>query len=561
MNEKKETETNNVFGALLGITILPVMIAWFLPQTMSGNPLAWKVRYVKRGKIIFAFALSVLLSFIYLTKVLPTYFIFSLKSLVFHLLVFWILLIPSSFSIFYWRLAHVATDLEQGRLTPSKSASTRTAIAIAGIERAKQLFEGSNFQIPNFSKSNKPVIGFISQAPDLRTLSQRKMEPEHFQLQDMKDGELLTFPLNGTSPSHHLVIGATGSGKTTLLSRMASAALENGFRVAIIDFKGGNEEAQLFKGIANHVKSDVRTVCWPGNPMDLWRGSTTDISDRVIGFLPAPSPGGSEYYRARIMRAIKAVVERTSESVPRSADELIYRIRNAGSYVDDPEDRDVLLKKAAGGTVASEIAEALGSYLEPLRMTGEYATTGGWSWSDHWDLAVISLDSTKEQMKRLGGSILHDFDAWTRSSARNLDPRPMMIIVDEGGVLQSINGAPALSNLVARARSARVSVVIAAQTLSSLGPDGEQILPTGTTRWLGRSPDPEMMAMAAGTRSVSETGHQDGIDGFTGVRTIREQRALLIDPDFIRSLPTFVWVISEHGKVISGYCPPISYRA
>jgi hypothetical protein len=69
-----------------------------------------------------------------------------------------------------------------------------------------------------------------------------------------------------------------------------------------------------------------------------------------------------------------------------------------------------------------------------------------------------------------------------------------------------------------------------------------------------------MMAMAAGTRSVSETGHQDGVGGFTGVRTIREQRSLLIDPDFIRSLPTFVWVISEHGKVISGYCPPFDFE-
>lgn len=560
MNDLDRPKSNDFLSGLSAIIALPIVSAWHLASTFSGNVFAWRVRFLNRTYLFIAAFLSILALFLYLTFLPALVSSFSIRSLVAAIVGFWLLQVPLSVFVFYVRLTYVASDLEEGRLSPSKSASTRAAIALAGINNAKRLFRIHDYKLPKLSINKKPVIGIISQTPDFRSVRLRRTQPERFRLDHMKDGDYLTFSLNGSSPSHHLVIGATGSGKTTLLSRMAAAALENGFRVAILDFKGGNEEAELFRGISKYVDTPVRSVYWPGNPLDLWRGSATDISDRVIGFLPAPSPGGGEYYRARIMRAIKAVTERTSAGLPRSADELINRIRNAGSFADDPEDREALLKKGVGGVVSNEIAEALGSYLEPLRMSGAFATSGGWSWSDSWDLAVISLDSTREQMKRLGGAILHDFDAWTRSTYRNIDPRPMMIIVDEGGVLQSINGSPALSNLVARSRSARVSVVIAAQTLSSLGPEGEQILSTGTTRWLGRSPDPEVMAMAAGTRSVSETGHQDGITGFTGIRTIREQKALLIDPDSIRSLPTFVWVISEHGKVISGYCPPFDFQ-
>ena len=53
-----------------------------------------------------------------------------------------------------------------------------------------------------------------------------------------------------------------------------------------------------------------------------------------------------------------------------------------------------------------------------------------------------------------------------------------------------------------------------------------------------------------------EVGHQE-IDGkYSGVSTAREQRQFIIDPDSVRSLPTFHWFVSLGQKVSHLYVPP-----
>lgn len=551
------------YGVLIGsltLIAMPLTLAWFTVPHLSGRHQIWQRRKIRRSTQIIVLLASCLATLYAMQNLHENLYSLNPKSVSLALLILWVSEIPVALLVGLIRLKHLATQLNQGRLPPAKTESTRRAIQDAAIADAQRLFKDIGGVLPISKRANNPIIGVIAQSPDHRLPFTRFREPELDVLRSIDQDGFLTLPMSASSPSHHLVIGATGSGKSTLLSRMAFAALTQGFRVAILDMKGGADEARMFMELKNRLVHPIKTKCWPGEPLDLWRGSASEIADRVMGFLPAPSQGGTEYYRARLARAVKSVTERTSASIPRSADELIYRIRNIGEFADDEEDRNALMTKVGNKSVSSEIAEAIGGYLEPLRMLGEKATFGGWSWSDDWDLAMISLDATKESMTRLGVAILHDFDAWTRSSRRELDSRPMMLILDEGGVLQSVNGAPALTNLVSRARSARVSVVIAAQTLTSLGQDGLEIMSTGTTRWLGRTPDPEVMSMASGTRSAVETGHQDGEDGLTGVRTLREQRALMIDPDLIRRLPTFMWMISEHGKAILGYCPPFDFQ-
>lgn len=551
------------YGVLLGLLTLiavPIVLAWFVVPLLSGHRQVWQGRNLRKSIQIIVLLASCLVMIYTIQNLYEILNPLSPKSVLFALLILWFSEIPVALLVGFIRLKHLATQLSQGRLAPTKTESTRRAIQDAAIADAQRVFRELRGVLPISKSANNPIIGIIAQAPDHRLPFTRFREPELDVLRSIDQDGFLTFPMSASSPSHHLVIGATGSGKSTLLSRMAFAALTQGFRVAIIDMKGGAEEVEMFLQSGTRLDHSIKTKSWPGNPLDLWRGTASEIADRVMGFLPAPTQGGTEYYRARLARAIKSVTERTSASPPRSAEELISRIRNIGEFADDPEDRNALMARVGNKTVSSEIAEALGGYLEPLRMSGENATFGGWSWSDDWDLATISLDATKESMKRLGVAILHDFDSWTRSCRREIDSRPMMLILDEGGVLQSVNGAPALTNLVSRARSARISVVIAAQTLTSLGQDGLEIMSTGPTRWLGRTPDPEVMSMATGTRSAVETGHQDGEGGLTGVRSLREQRALLIDPDLIRRLPTFMWMISENGKAILGYCPPFDYQ-
>jgi hypothetical protein len=79
-------------------------------------------------------------------------------------------------------------------------------------------------------------------------------------------------------------------------------------------------------------------------------------------------------------------------------------------------------------------------------------------------------------------------------------------------------------------------------------------------RWLGQTPSPQEMINATGTKHVVETSYGEGDNGWNGKRSGRAQRAYAVDPDVIRDLPKFYWNISEGGKNIYAYVPPLNYQ-
>lgn len=552
-----ETKGKDFVLFVTALVALPLLIAWVWSPRLTGRARVWRWRAQNRwlvaAALIGSTIATALVAYGMWLSLLAAQWTLALALLP----LMWAVEVPWAAVVVVLRLRHFATHLHHGRVAPNRSAPARTAIREAAFADAVEFYENSQRTIPTRSDNGLPTVGVAAEPRDHRHWWERFSAPDRHRLTEFTDGPYAVMPMDANSPAHHLVIGATGAGKTTLLIRMAHAALSNGFRVAVVDFKGAEQEALAYLDLARRCGPLMQTKRWPGDALDLWRGTPEDISERVLGFIPPPSTGGSEFYRARIQRGINAVVLRTSAGVPRSATELVERIAKAGSFAEDATDREVLLSKEQGRQVCVSVAESLGSYLEPLRQPSPKATSGGFSWEDGWDLAVISIDATREQSLRLGAAVLHDFDSWTRSGRRIIDPRPLLLIVDEAGALGRINGAPALTNLVARARSACVSVVIASQTLTSLGAEGQEVLNTGPVRWLGQTPAPEMMAMAGGTRRVVETGHQDGAGGLTGVRALREQAAFVVDPDDARTLPTFFWVVGKAGRATHVYAPPL----
>jgi hypothetical protein len=405
------------------------------------------------------------------------------------------------------------------------------------------------------------VVGINANPIDHRLKQDRKNAPDISTLSKYLDGDLITFPLNPTSSAHHLVIAATGAGKSHLLSRMGACALDANWRVVFIDFKGGRQERELFSAIGcDTMKTKPIVKNWPGDPIDLFRGSKEDIADRITGFLPAPTQGDGDFYRARMVRALWAVIVYTSAPAPTNVDEILNRVRNGNSFAENPEDRAIFAQKEKGIPVGTVICEGLANRLDPLRGIGPRATHSGFSWSDPWETAVFSLDATKESDLRIGAAILHDFDSWLRTSMRQDNPKPILFVVDEAGALGRINATHTLLNLVARCRSSSVSIVIASQTLGSLGLTGEELLNTGPIRWLGQTPSPQEMIDATGTKHVVETSYGEGDNGWNGKRSGRAQRAYAVDPDVIRDLPKFYWNISEGGKNIYAYVPPLNYQ-
>ena len=437
----------------------------------------------------------------------------------------------------------------------------RWAINQHGFLKAQSYFQKLSFLIPLKSNSGTSVLGLDANAPDYRPRRERKQFPDLNLLTKYSESELATFPLARNSVEHHLVIGNTGSGKSRLLSRMALSALDQGFRVVVVDFKGGLEERDLYLSIPNLVPNKVfSSICYPGVPIDLFSGTKYEIAERILGFLPAPSGTDGAYYQSRNARAVTAVVCRTSAPPPKSAEEVLERLRHGENFAEDSLDIELFSQKEKGVSVGFLIAQSVANYLSPLMGTGGRATSGGYSFYNDIDLRVYSLDSTKQSEIRVGNAVLHDLDSYLRTESRNKDPRGILLIIDEAGALQRIGGSETVQNLISRGRSAGVSVVVASQTLTGLGDNHEEILNTGTIRWLGRSVNQELMITSAGTKQSIETSFQEEEGRWDGKRTARSQKAFVIDPDVIKNLPKFIWNVSDGGKSRFIYAPPLFYQ-
>jgi hypothetical protein len=559
--EKDEGSGMDEFIAtILFVLVLPLALAKYVTPRWAARPGVWRVKEMKneiRKAIAWAVPLNLLAVVITWNEVKTQNWIFSC----FGIIVLWISMAPGALSIASYELSVVQSEIFKGKFDLAVLDSVRRAILTNAFARAHRIFEKLKFMLPLEDSKKEKVIGITANPIDHRLRHDRKNAPDISTLTKYLDGDLISFPLNPTSSAHHLVIAATGAGKSHLLSRMGASALDANWRVVFIDFKGGRQERELFSAIGcDTMKTKPIVKNWPGEPIDLFRGTKEDIADRITGFLPAPTQGDGDFYRARMVRALWAVIVYTSAPAPTNVDEILNRVRNGNSFAERAEDRAIFAQKEKGIPLGAQIAESLANRLDPLRGVGPRATHSGFSWSDPWETAVFSLDATKESDLRIGAAILHDFDSWLRTSMRQENPKPILFVVDEAGALGRINATHTLLNLVARGRSSGVSIVIASQTLGSLGLTGEELLNTGPIRWLGQTPSPQEMIDATGTKHVIETSYAEGDRGWNGKRSGRAQRAYAVDPDVIRDLPKFYWNISEGGKNIYAYVPPLNYQ-
>ncbi len=560
---ENESENNDGFilfmKAFVGICFIPLVIGYFGIPRFASSSKVWRIKELTFKLVV----LSILLLPVQVILLRYSFHFLVQKNWtigILFVLLSWIALTPLSLLVGSYRLTEIQTQFVDGLLAPNLMAGIRHGLNHYAFEKAHRLFVKSEFKIPLGKKNSQTYIGFKAQQPDFRFKKARRESANKNILTDYIDGDLIKFDVKAEEGAHHLIIGATGSGKSILMSRMALCALLKNNRVIIFDFKGGNEK-YMYEGIKNFIPNrDVKVMRFPSDPIDLFSGDAEEIAERLISFLPPATQGDGDYYRSRMVRAIYAVVVRTSHQSPKSVDELLRRVRDGLSFAEDPEDLAMFKQKDKGLPVGEIIADGLASRLEPLRKSGGRATSGGFKWSDRWDMAVFSFRSTSESEVRLGGAILNSLDAWLWSADRDLDPRPILLVVDEGGVLQNYAGTPSLLNMVARARSAHCGVVVASQTIESMGLTGEELMKTGPTRWLGRTPSPEMMILATGTRDVIEPSVQQGANGWDGKKTGRLQKAFVIDPDLIRDLPKFIWSIGEGNKSVFVYVPPIDFR-
>lgn len=559
--EKEGNDFDKFLEAILFLFVLPLGVAHFQTVHFSTREFIWRIKEIHM-KIAIATLLLTPLSFVFLILGIKK---FSLDNYLFSLvmlMLYWICLTPAALVVSSFELSKIQGDISEYRFPINYLAATQSAILNNAFSRAKRFFMKNNNLLPLFANNGRSVLGVDAHPKDLRFRKLRRRLPDRYALDSIKSNELITFNQDATSPKSQLVIGGTGSGKTRLLSRMALASLAEDWRVVIIDFKGGEEEKSEFSSLPEFLPDrNLIVKNFPGDPIDMFRGSRVDIADRLISCLPAPTGGDGDYHRQRAIRAINSVITRTGASVPRDVEEVLRRIRNGEAFADDELDREMFKQKDKGVPVGQILAESIASRFEPLRKSGKWATSGGFSWSDPWDLAVFSLDATREQEVRLGDLILMDFDMWLKSPERELQPKPILLICDEAGVLEKLPlGSVNLLNIVSRGRSSRVGAVIASQTLSSLGANYVGLNEQIGMKWIGRTTNPEELINTIGTKDVLEASYEWNETGWQLPKSGRQQRSYIVDPDVIRSLRTFYWNVSEAGKNRFVFAPPLRPR-
>lgn len=140
-----------------------------------------------------------------------------------------------------------------------------------GYRKSYDLFKSLNFSISLRNESQTSVICLDANPMDYSPRRERKQFPDFHLLTKYSEGDLITFPLKRDSVGHHLVIGNTGSGKSRLVSRMALSALDQGYRVVVVDFKGGIEERDLYLSVPNLIPERAfSSICYPDAPIDLF---------------------------------------------------------------------------------------------------------------------------------------------------------------------------------------------------------------------------------------------------------------------------------------------------
>ena len=555
---ENEHENNPALEMILFILFPLLVLAHRSSVRLSTRAYVWRLKEWTR-KILLLHLLSIPTAVFSIYLAYSTFSVSHLYLLLVWIGIFYFSSLPTALLIISSQLTQISVEISQASFPLKYLSATLHAILMNGFDRSRRRFEFIGMKLPIYSESSRAVIGLDAHPMDYRPRKLRKDIPDRYRMDSAVENGFVVFDQDKNSPKSQLVIGITGSGKTRLLSRMALAALAEDWRVIIVDFKGGQEEREEYSSLGDYLPSKfIRVVNFPGMPIDLFRGSKRDIADRLISCLPASTGGDSDFYRDRAVRAISAVVERTSAPAPQDIASLFGRIRNGEAYADDEADREFFKQKERGVPIGHILADSIASRFEPLRRTGEWATSNGFSWGDPWELAVFSLDATREIEVRLGDLILMDFDMWLRSDARRTQPKPILLIVDEAGVLEKLpTGSINLLNIVSRGRNNREGVVIASQTIASLGVNYVGLNEQISSKWIGRSNNPEELINMIGTKEVIEVAYEFNNGEWSAPKSARQQRAYIIDPDAIRQLPTFFWNYSEGSKNRFVYAPPL----
>ena len=335
-----------------------------------------------------------------------------------------------------------------------------------------------------------------------------------------------------------LIVGETGGGKTVTALALAGEALRGGWDVYWIDGKADRSTARAFLSLANGARVDTRDGT--RDPLDGWRGDPEAIVNRLL----ATQVFTESYYEGIARTVLRHAV---GDRPPRSFHELVARLDKRSLQRAARDDTDALEtlralpdKDVAGVRARYEgIAWAVGDTLD-----------GAWSYEDCRAAYVpVGRPENRHQAAEVGAFLLEDILHW--ALARKECDRPALIIVDEFSKLSDRPGAAV--DLVERARSFNVAVVLIAQAWASLGPDDtirNRLAGTVGTVIAHQLKQPDDVAALGGTEWVLERTEQTHTLNYTGLGSQRAGNRYVVHPDDIRRLHQGEAFIIHGGQAV-----------
>jgi hypothetical protein len=361
---------------------------------------------------------------------------------------------------------------------------------------------------------------------------------------------------------HFAVLGGTGSGKSELVWRKVEADLASGQPRQVISLnckQPGHRgaPAERLEAVARQAGRSFVKLEPDVSPWDPMRGSTQRIHQRLMAAEEWSEPWYQHLGSVVLALALQLAVKQGHSTA--SLGDVVKQLLHGGLEQLAPTDPraaealKTIQMKDDGGLVTRLMDQAiqLGGWIGPV-------TVGGWSWEDAdvigVDLPTGTDPGTARMLLRL---MLTDLEGWITEERRPMvGPRravPLTLVLEE---ISALDGDPILSqrvnNLMERARSSDVEVIVVAQGPSGLGdPRTQEAILTNATVVTGRQSTTEAvesLAGLAGTRIGEEASvaYAPGADVITG--SIRAQHSFAVDPNRLRQLETGELVIIHRGR-------------
>jgi hypothetical protein len=347
-----------------------------------------------------------------------------------------------------------------------------------------------------------------------------------------------------------LIVGETGSGKTVTALTLAGEALRGGWDVYWVDGKADPATADQFLGLAR--AAGIEAHDGSRDPLDGWRGDPEAIINRLLATQTFTEPHYEGIARTVLRQAV-------GDRPPRSFSELVARLDKRAlqrSARDDAEALEAIRavpdKDVAGVRARYDgVAWAVGATLD-----------GTWSYEDTRAAYVpVGRPENRHQAAEVGAFLLEDILHW--ALARKQPDRQALVVVDEFSKLSDRPGAAV--DLIERARSFNVAVVLIAQSWASLGPDDtirNRLAGTVGTVIAHQLKQSDEIASLAGTEWVLERTEQTRTLDQTGLGSQRAGNRYVVHPDDIRRLHQGEAFIIHSGQALKlRIRPPRSTRS